>query len=68
MEGAITGGGEQSNVEGSDFRWRGAIAGRWERLLVEGSDHWWRGAIAGGLAVEPLSIGGQVGVPSRREA
>ena len=61
-------------MEGSSLTWRGAMAGGGELLLVDWRDCWWRGAIAGGpwwrganaggLPVEPLSIGGQVGVLS----
>ena len=45
---AIAGGGERSQVERSDPRWRGAIPGGGERSQVESSDRRWRGAIAGG--------------------
>ena len=45
--GAIAGGGERSQVEGSDRRWRGAMAGK-EVSYLEGSGLRWRGAVSGG--------------------
>ena len=45
--GAIAGGGERSEVEGSDQRWREAIADGGKRSEVEGSDRRWREAIRG---------------------
>ena len=46
---AIRGGGEeQSQVEGSDYRWTAAIAGGGEGSHVQGSDFRWWGAIAAG--------------------
>ena len=35
---AVRGGGERSEVEGSDQKWRGAIRGGGERSEVEGRD------------------------------
>jgi hypothetical protein len=43
--GAIAGGGEQSQVEGSNRRLRGAIAGGRERSQLEGSNRRWRVAL-----------------------
>ena len=37
MRGAVSGGEERSQVEGSDRRWRGAVSGGGERSQVEGS-------------------------------
>ena len=38
MRGAVSGGGERSQVKGSGLRWRGAVSGGGERSQVEGSD------------------------------
>ena len=45
--GAISGGGERSQVEKSERWWRGAVSGGGERSLVEGSGLRWRGAVSG---------------------
>ena len=46
--GAMAGGREKSQVEGSDRWWRGAIAGEEEQSLVEGSGLRWRRAFTRG--------------------
>ena len=49
--GAVSGGVERSQMEGSGqvevsgLRWRGAISGGGERSQVERSDRWLRGAV-----------------------
>ena len=59
MRGAVSGGGERSQVEGagegelilverSGLRWRGAVSDGRERSLVEGSGLRWMGAISDG--------------------
>ena len=62
MRGAVSG-SKQSQVEGSDLRWRGALSGGGERSQVdggersqEGSGLTWMGAIAG--AEERSQVGG----------
>ena len=45
-KGAIAGGRERSQVEGSDLRWRGAIRGGGERSQVEGRVGTWRRVIS----------------------
>ena len=45
--GAIRGGGERLEMEGSDQRWRGAVIGGGKPQEVEGSYQRWKKAISG---------------------
>ena len=56
VRGAVSGGGERSQVDGSGvwwmvegiiFMWVGGVAGREQRSYAEGSDRWWRAAVSG---------------------